>query len=82
MLKDILTKNKKGKTYVEIVESEKEWGERIEETIKFNSKEEAEKFCKDYNNKHNPISLVTPDWYMYARIKDNGPLCRSWGMLR
>jgi hypothetical protein len=60
-----------------IIESEKGWGSHVDDTKEFPTLEEAEQFCKDYNNKHNPIG-PTPDWYMYARIKGDN----SIGMLR
>ncbi len=50
---------------VDIIESERGWGSKVDETIHFDSKEEAEKYVKDYNTKYNSKSTV-PDWYMYA----------------
>ena len=53
-----------------IIESEKGWGQKVDETKEFESREEAEKFCKKYN-KSNPPG-PTPDWYMYAKILGDG----------
>jgi len=56
------------KVKVDIIESEKGWGSRVDETLNFDNYEEAEKYCREYNNKYNP-SGPAPDWYMYARIQ-------------
>lgn len=47
-----------------IIESERGWGQRVDEVRHFDSKKEADDFVKDYN-KENNLSVV-PDWYMYA----------------
>jgi len=64
-------------TKVYMIESERGWGQRIDEVKEFPTKEEAEQFCRDYNNKHNPPMDVTPEWYMYAQMEGQEP-----GMLR
>lgn len=51
---------------VDIIESELGWGQKVDETKYFDSKPEAEKFIKDYNEEHNSQASV-PSWYMYAR---------------
>ncbi len=53
-------------TKVYIIESESGWGQRIDETKEFETIEEAEKFCEDYN-KENDLDKV-PGWYMRAEI--------------
>lgn len=53
-------------TTVEIVESERGWGSKVDELKTFDTKEEAEEFVKNYNSKNNKEKV--PDWYMYARI--------------
>lgn len=50
---------------VDIIESERGWGQKIDETIYFDNEAEAKKFAADYNEKHNPPG-PTPDWYMIA----------------
>lgn len=50
---------------VNIIESERGWGSKVDETKYFDSEESARKFVKDYNDKHNPPG-PTPDWYMIA----------------
>lgn len=66
------------KVKVFIIESEAGWGQRVDETLKFDTKEEAEKYCKDYNQKYNPPKKETPDWYMYAILENQ----KEHGMLR
>lgn len=53
------------KYVVNIIESERGWGSRVDETRYFNTENEAKNFVKDYNLKYNTSSTV-PDWYMYA----------------
>lgn len=48
-----------------IIESERGWGQRVDETIYFDTTREADEFIRDYN-KDNNLPQV-PDWYMYAR---------------
>jgi len=50
---------------VEIIESERGWGQKIDEIRVFATREEADAFVKDYNNKYNNEPQV-PDWYMVA----------------
>ena len=50
-----------------IIESERGWGSKIDEMKYFDTLEEAEAFCKHYNQFN--TDLVVPDWYMYARIE-------------
>lgn len=51
---------------VEIIESERGWGQKVDETKTFETKDAAEKFVNEYNSKN--TEPTTPDWYMYARI--------------
>lgn len=53
---------------VDIVEYERGWGSKIDETIYFDNEQEAIKYVKDYNLKWNNIDYV-PDWYMIAEYK-------------
>ena len=50
---------------VVIIESERGWGQKIDETIYYDNEAEAKKFVADYNRKHNPPGPA-PDWYMIA----------------
>ena len=60
--------------YVDIIESERGWGQKIDETKEFATIDEARQFVTDYNNKYNTATEV-PDWYMYA-------VCRSDVVIR
>jgi hypothetical protein len=54
---------------VEIVESERGWGSKVEEQIYFDNELEARLYSKVYNDKHNPPlpeGAPVPDWYMMA----------------
>lgn len=54
------------KTYrVDIIESERGWGQKVDEIKYFDSAESALAFCKEYNKVNN--QSVTPDWYMVAK---------------
>jgi hypothetical protein len=50
---------------VDMLESERGWGQKVDESFYFKTKEEADKYVKDYNEKHNNKSEV-PDWYIKA----------------
>ena len=50
---------------VNIIESERGWGSKIDESIYFDNAEEAKKYVREYNEKYNNKDYV-PDWYMYA----------------
>jgi hypothetical protein len=58
----------KGKIKVLIIESERGWGQKIDQVKYFDSIEKAEKFIKDYNKENNKSTV--PDWYMYATLAD------------
>lgn len=54
---------------VNIIESERGWGSKIDETIYFDNEAEARQYAKAYNDKHNPPLKPgegVPDWYMIA----------------
>ena len=50
---------------VDIIESERGWGSKIDETLYFDNEAEARQYAIDYNNKYNTATEV-PDWYMRA----------------
>lgn len=79
VLKDTVSVNKKQRTkkavkpqfisnptIVEIIESERGWGQKVDEVRAFASRKEAEDFVKDFNSAN--TSETVPDWYMVARI--------------
>lgn len=49
---------------VNIIESERGWGQRVDDVKEFTSADEAYKFVEEFNARNN--SDCTPDWYMYA----------------
>jgi hypothetical protein len=56
------------KIKVLIIESERGWGQKIDEVKEFDTVAEAKKFVTDYN-KYNTKKTV-PDWYMYAKLEN------------
>ena len=54
----------KTKWKVFIIESERGWGQRVDEVKVFDDYDEAREFVEEYNS-HNTAAVV-PDWYMYA----------------
>lgn len=66
MQTEIETMKEVKKTFeVEIIESERGWGQKVDERKYFKTAEDADQFCKEYNAKNNLPTV--PDWYMYAR---------------
>lgn len=55
-------------TKVFIIESERGWGQRVDEVKEFNTREEAVKWADDYNRRYNNKAEV-PDWYMRAEVQ-------------
>lgn len=51
---------------VNIIESERGWGSKIEDVKEFKTLEEAKAFIADFNSQNN-LPYV-PDWYMYAEL--------------
>lgn len=49
---------------VNIWESERGWGTRLDETKVFDSADEAYKFVENFNAENDKDTV--PDWYMYA----------------
>jgi hypothetical protein len=49
---------------VDLIESERGWGQKIDETIYFDNEAEARKYCEDFNARN--TEAVAPDWYMRA----------------
>lgn len=56
---------KVGDYKVNIMESERGWGSKVEDTYYFDSKQDAAIWCMNYNKKYQSSSS-TPDWYMIA----------------
>ena len=56
------------KVKVVIIESERGWGQRIDEVKEFDTREQAEDFVEEFNADNTEDTV--PDWYMYARISE------------
>jgi len=50
---------------VTVIESERGWGQRVDEVKEFKSYEDAKKFQIDFNKDN--TADVAPDWYMVAK---------------
>ncbi len=50
---------------VDIIESERGWGSKVDESKRFPTRKLADDFIVKYNTKYNPEG-PTPDWYMIA----------------
>ena len=50
--------------YVNIIESELGWGQKVVEVKSFETEEEANKFVTEFNAENNKDYV--PSWYMYA----------------
>lgn len=49
---------------VDIIESERGWGQRVDETLYFDNEAEAREYCRQFNSRN--TEAVAPDWYMRA----------------
>ena len=56
---------------VDIIESERGWGSKVDETKEFTDYDEAKAFVKRYNADNNLPEV--PDWYMYATMPYEKP---------
>lgn len=53
---------------VELIESERGWGSKVDEVREFDDMDTALDFIKEFNSKNDKEHV--PDWYMYAQLKD------------
>ena len=60
-----MNKDKTKSWRVDIYESECGWGGKVDDSIYFDTYEEAEAYRTEYNEKYNPPGPA-PDWYMVA----------------
>lgn len=51
---------------VDVIESERGWGQRLEDVKFFDTEIEAKDYIDEFN-KDNNLDYV-PDWYMYAKF--------------
>ena len=56
----------KDKVKVEIIESEREWGQCLGEVKEFNTIKESKELIEKFNSEK--IEETTPDWYVHARL--------------
>ena len=49
---------------VEIIESERGWGQKVDEIKYFDNAQEAQEFTRSFNAQNTAAEV--PDWYMYA----------------
>jgi hypothetical protein len=49
---------------VDIIESERGWGSKVDETLYFDNEAEALEYCRNFNARN--TAAVAPDWYMRA----------------
>jgi hypothetical protein len=49
---------------VDLIEYERGWGSKIDETIYFDYEAEALQYTKEFNSKNNDVEVT--DWYMIA----------------
>ena len=49
---------------VVIIESERGWGQKVDEVKYFDDEEEAKQFVRTFNSQNTAGQV--PDWYMYA----------------
>lgn len=52
---------------VDLIESERGWGSKVDEVKYFDSPEAAKAFVAEFNKQN--TSTVVPDWYMYAEYR-------------
>lgn len=55
-----------GKHKVLLWEYERGWGSRLDDTLYFNTKEEALAYAAKFNAKN--TAATAPDWYMVAEV--------------
>lgn len=55
---------------VDIMEYERGWGSKVEDTLYFNTRPEADQYCKEFNSQN--TEKTVPDWYMVAEYR--GPV--------
>lgn len=62
-----MTVSRKGKNTIKVlIESERGWGQQVDEVKYFPTKAKAEAFIRKYNRHNNEAAV--PEWYMYARL--------------
>lgn len=49
---------------VDLIEFERGWGSKVDDTIYFDNEEEALRYCENFNARN--CDNEVPDWYMIA----------------
>lgn len=49
---------------VDLIEYERGWGSKVDETLYFDNEEEAREYVKTFNARN--TATTVPDWYMIA----------------
>lgn len=52
---------------VDIMEYERGWDNKLEETLYFDNESEAKEYCRSFNSRN--LRPVAPDWYMVAEYR-------------
>jgi hypothetical protein len=52
---------------VDLMEYERGWGSKVDETVYFDNEDEALKYCDEFNSKN--TAPTAPDWYMVAEYR-------------
>ena len=52
---------------VDLIEYERGWGSKIDETLYFDNEEEAREYVKTFNARN--TATTVPDWYMIAEYR-------------
>lgn len=64
---------------VNIIESERGWGRKIDSVKEFPTEKQAKDFIKEYNKDN--TSESAPDWYMQAELVPGGTEDPSYALL-
>jgi hypothetical protein len=54
-----------------LIESERGWGQRVDEVREFKTEKARDNFIKKFNAQNTAPSAPAPDWYMYAEKGEN-----------
>lgn len=52
---------------VDVIEYERGWGSKVDGVLYFDNKDEAVKYCEDFNARY--YDNEVPDWYMIAEYR-------------
>jgi hypothetical protein len=52
---------------VDVIERERGWGSKIDDTLYFDNETEAKEYCRQFNARN--TATTAPDWYMVAEYR-------------